>query len=103
MANLVQDLLKVDNRDNIARLKGEVKCFKFGRCNASTRETWPAAPLHCVSHNVFRVDLKTIENHVLRVIVLLLSPTTSFVFGENRVKRSAKCGCIVERSSLTIV
>ncbi len=41
------------------------------RCKASMCETWPGAPLHCVSHNLFRVDLKTIENHVL--IVLLLS------------------------------
>ena len=54
---------------------------------------------HCISHNVFGVDLMAIENNVL--VVLLLSATTNSVLRENRVKRSARCG--IGRSSLTIV
>jgi hypothetical protein len=89
-----QDLLKVDNRDNRAELKV--------RSSAKFRRTRPdLSPLHCISHNVFRVDLIAIKNHVL--IVLLLSATTNSVLRENRVKRSARCGCIVGRSSLIIV
>jgi hypothetical protein len=47
----------------VLMLKGEVK-FPKVHPRASTRETWPAAPLHCKSHNVFRVDLIAIENHL---------------------------------------
>jgi hypothetical protein len=71
VAKLVQDLLKVDKKDN------------------------RAASLHCVSHNVFRVDLMPIENHVLVVVLFVMPPRDgkrNTVFRENRVKRSARCG-----------
>jgi hypothetical protein len=100
VTKLVQDFLKVDNKIVIDSRVGS-SASSSRRCKASTRETWPAAPLHFISHNVFRVHLTASENNVL--VVLLLSATTNSVFRENRVKRSARCGCIVGRSSLTIV
>ena len=62
---------------------------------------WQQVPLHCISHNVFGVDLMAIENHIL--VVLLLTATTNTMLRENRVKRPTRCGCIVGRSSLSIV
>ena len=61
---------------------------------------WQQVPLHCISHNVFGVDLMAIENYIL-VVVLLSAVRT--VLRENRVKRPTRCGCIVRRSSLSVV
>ncbi len=103
----------VSNKCNRARLKGEVKVLQVSEGatpRASTRETWPAAPLQCISHNVFGVDLMAIKNNVL-VVVLFVMPLyprdydweRNAVLRENRVKRSAGCGCIVGRSSCILV
>ena len=62
---------------------------------------WQQVPLHCISHNVFGVDLMAIENHIL--VMLLLAATTNTMLRENRVKRPTRCGWIVGRSSLLIV
>ena len=58
--------------------------------------------LYCISHDVFGVDLMTIENHVL-VVVLMSSEADDSVLRENRVKWSTRCGCIVGRSSFAFV
>ena len=62
---------------------------------------WQQVPLHCISHNVFGVDLMAIENYILGVV--LLSAVSNTVLRENRVKRPTRCGCIVRRSSLSVV
>ena len=62
---------------------------------------WQQVPSHCISHNVFGVDLMAIENYIL--VVVLLSAVSNTVLRENRVKRPTRCGCIVRRSSLSVV
>ena len=62
---------------------------------------WQQVPSHCISHNVFGVDLMAIENYILGVV--LLSAVSNTMLRENRVKRPTRCGCIVKRSSLSVV
>ena len=62
---------------------------------------WQQVLLHRVSHYEFGVDLLSIENHVL--IVLLMSAMSNTVLRKNRVKRPTRRGCIVGRSSLLSV